>query len=376
MARKNSKAASALELFSAIPPRQLTNLRQKILRWYLSSRRQLPWRKTQDPYAIWVSEVMLQQTQTAKVLQYYETFLARFPTLAALAQANLDAVLKAWEGMGYYARARNLHRAAQQILNAHAGKLPPHYDELIEITGIGPYTAAAVASIAFNQDHAVLDGNVERVLSRIFLISTPPKEPSAKKTFQEVAARFLLRGAARDWNQALMELGALVCKPQVPNCADCPAQRYCRAYNETDNPEKLPVRVSKPPRPHYHLAAGLVWKGARLLIDQRKENALLGGLWEFPGGKIAMHETHAAALRREIREELAVEVEVGDFFMKVEHGFTHFSMTLHVYHCRFITGRPQARRCQKWLWVLPEELERYAFSTANRKIISAMRQSF
>ncbi len=375
MKKKSRQNISAAEISSALSARQRGNLQQKILRWYLSSHRQLPWRKTRVPYAIWVSEVMLQQTQTVKVLQYYEAFLRRFPTLAALAHAKLDEVLKAWEGMGYYARARNLHRAAQQILKEREGKFPEGYEQLLEISGIGPYTAAAVASIAFNQDHAVLDGNVERVLSRIFLIRTPPKNPSAKKIFQEIAAAFLLKGQARDWNQALMELGALLCKPKQPNCESCPAHRYCRAYNETDNPELLPVRVNRPARPHYNIAVGLIWKGARLLIDQRKENALLGGLWEFPGGKIEPHETHAEALRREIREELAVEVEVNDFFMTVEHGFTHFSVTLHVYHCRYITGTPRALGCQKWQWVLPEELEQFAFPTANRKIIAALKQS-
>lgn len=317
---------------------------------------------------------MLQQTQTVKVLQYFEPFLRRFPTLAALARAKRDDVLKAWEGMGYYARARNLHRAAQQIVLEHHGKFPKTYSQLLEINGVGPYTAAAIASIAFDLDHAVLDGNVERVLSRIFLVFLPPKGAAAKRAFQELATDFLLTGRARDWNQALMELGALLCTPKQPDCASCPAQRHCRAYNELDNPDLLPVRLSKPPRPHYNVAVGLIWKGARLLIDQRKEDALLGGLWEFPGGKIAPSETHAQALRREVREELAIEIEVDKFFMKIDHGFTHFRVTLHVYHCHFTTGTPLALGCQKWRWVLPEELEQFAFPTANRRIVSALRQ--
>ncbi len=375
MKKKSRQNISAIDILGGLSARQRRNLQQKILRWYLESRRQLPWRKTRAPYAIWVSEVMLQQTQTVKVLQYYEAFLKRFPTLAALAHAQRDDVLKAWEGMGYYARAHNLHRAAQQILEVHGGKFPETYEQLIEIAGIGPYTAAAVASIAFNQNHAVLDGNVERVLSRVFLVQLPPKNPSAKKLFQKIAAGFLLQGQAGDWNQALMELGALVCTPIRPKCESCPAQRRCRAYNEMDNPARLPVRVRKPPRPHYNIAVGLIWQGARLLIDQRKENALLGGLWEFPGGKIEAHETHAEALRREVREELAIEVEVGDFFMKVGHGFTHFSITLYVYHCRFIAGTPRAIGCQRWQWASPEELDQFAFPTANRKIIAALKQS-
>ncbi len=173
-----------------------------------------------------------------------------------------------------------------------------------------------------------------------------------------------------------MELGATVCAPQKPNCESCPAQRHCRGYNELEKPEQLPVRLPKPPRPHHHLAVGLIWKGAKLLIDQRQENALLGGLWEFPGGEIGLHETPEAALRRGLREELAVEVEVQEFFMHLDHGFTHFSVTLHVYLCRHLAGRPRAIRCQKWRWALLDELDRFAFPTAYRKIIHALRQSF
>jgi A/G-specific adenine glycosylase len=369
------KKISRAGLLDALSPRRRRLLQQKILEWYLGSRRQLPWRETGDPYAVWISEVMLQQTQTAKVLEYYEAFLRRFPTVAALAQAELDEVLKAWEGMGYYSRARNLHRGAKQIVQAHGGELPREHEKLLAINGIGPYTAAAVASIAFNQDYAVLDGNVARVLSRIFLVTLPPKSPAAKKVFQKIAAGFLLKGRAKDWNQALMELGATVCAPQKPNCESCPAQRHCRGYNDLENPAHLPVRLPKAARPHRHIAVGLVWKGAELLIDQRNAEGLLGGLWEFPGGEIAPRETPEEALRRGLREGLAIEVEVDDFFMTVEHGFTHFSVTLHVYHCRFLAGAPRALGCQKWQWVLPEELEQFAFPTANRKIIAALKQS-
>ncbi len=361
------------DIFSALPAHRRRALQKSILSWYLLHRRQLPWRATNDPYAIWVSEVMLQQTQTVKVLEYYDDFLRRFPNVAVLAQAEQDEVLKAWEGLGYYSRARNLQRGAQQIMREHNGALPHEYEKLLAITGIGPYTAAAVASIAFNQDYAVLDGNVERVLSRVFLISLPPKSGSAKSVFQQIANSFLLRGQAKDWNQALMELGATVCAPQKPNCASCPAQRYCRGYNELEKPEQLPVRLPKAPRPHYHFAVGLIWKGAKLLIDQRNEKGLLGGLWEFPGGEIFRHETAEAALCRNLREVLAVEIEVEEFFTHINHGFTHFSVTLHVYHCRYRRGRPRARGCQNWCWATPEEFEQFAFSSAYRKIISALR---
>lgn len=362
------------KISAALPARTRRHLQKKILQWYLANRRQLPWRATTDPYAICVSEVMLQQTQTVKVLEYYDNFLRRFPTFAALAQAQQDDVLKAWEGLGYYSRARNMHRAAQEVVLTHSGTLPHEYDKLLAITSIGPYTAAAIASIAFNRDYAVLDGNVERVLSRIFLITLPPKDASAKKLFQHLANVFLLKGQAKDWNQALMELGATVCSPQKPNCGSCPAQRHCRGYNELEKPEQLPVRVAAKPRPHHHLAVGLIWKGAKLLIDQRAENGLLGGLWEFPGGEILPGETPEIALCRNLREALAVEIEVENFFTHITHGFTHFSVTLHVYHGRYRSGKPRARDGQKWRWASLHELEQFAFPTAYRKIISALRR--
>ncbi len=354
--------------------RRKKNLQRRLLRWYLSGHRRLPWRNTRAPYAIWVSEVMLQQTQTVKVLEYYEKFLRQFPDVHTLAAAGLDDVLKAWEGMGYYARARNLHKAAKHIAGDLQGNFPAEYDRLLEISGIGPYTAAAVASIAFNRDHAVVDGNVERVLSRIFLIDQPPKSSAAKPLFRQLAQDFLLSGQARNWNQALMELGALICTPKNPRCEECPAQNYCRARLELDQPALLPRRLAKALRPHYHVVVGLIWKNGRLLIDQRPENGLLGGLWEFPGGKIKPAESPHEALRRELREELAVKVAIGKKFMEVEHGYTHFSVTLHVYQCRHLRGKPQPHACQAWQWVQPQALRQFAFPTANRKIIDALLQ--
>lgn len=347
-------------------------LQQKLLQWYAIARRDVPWRRQRDPYAIWVSEVMLQQTQTAKVLDYYEPFLRRFPTLTALAQAPLDDVLKAWEGMGYYARARHLHQAAQYVSVSLQGELPRDYHELLEIPGIGPYTAAAIASIAFNRDHAVVDGNVERVLCRLFRVTVPPGEPRGKQLLRALAQALLRSGQARDWNQAVMELGALVCTPRRPSCGQCPAKQYCCAYNHLRDPARLPARRRKPPVPHHDLVVGLIWKEGRLLIDQRPARGLLGGLWEFPGGALAQGERHGTALRRALRRELAVETRVGKSLMTVEHGYTHFRVTLHVYHCHYLRGEPQAVRCQRWKWVRPAELRNYAFSTANRRIIAAL----
>jgi len=338
---------------------------------------------------------MLQQTQTSKVLEYFDRFMKRFPSVNALAAARLDDVLKAWEGLGYYARARNLHQAAKFLADHLNGKFPRVYQELLEIPGIGPYTAAAVASIAFNQDRAVVDGNVERVLSRLFVIEEFPRSSSGKRTFQHAADGFLLPGTARHWNQALMELGALICLPRRPRCAICPAKRYCKALHILREPDRLPIRKPKTARPHHDLVVGLIWKNGRVLIDQRKPDGLLGGLWEFPGGKIENGESHEQALRREALEALAIEVEVRRPVMQVRHSYTHFSVTLHVYHCHHLAGRarplkgqaserptdgrpcspkgrPAAIGCQKCKWVFPSQLGSYAFPTANRRIINAL----
>lgn len=348
-------------------------MQMRLLHWFGRHRRDLPWRHTRDPFRIWVSEVMLQQTQTTKVIPYYERFLERFPTLEALARAPLSQILKSWEGLGYYARARNLHRAARHLLQHWQSKLPSKYDELIQIPGIGPYTAAAVASIAFHKHHAVVDGNVERVLSRLFHLKFSPKQPEGEKIVANLAQGLMPAKQARWWNQAVMELGALICTPRRPRCGECPLEKFCLARKHLIDPAALPIRLPRRSLPHHHIVIGLVWKDGRLLIDQRKMNSMLGGLWEFPGGKITNGESHAVALRRELREELAIEADVGEHFMRVRHSYTHFSITLHAYHCHYISGEPRPTQCQAWRWARLQDLRRYAFPAANRRIIDALR---
>ncbi|MBM4045775.1 MAG: A/G-specific adenine glycosylase [Planctomycetes bacterium] len=359
-------------------------MQRRLLVWFRRDQRDLPWRRTRDPYAIWVSEIMLQQTQVATVEPYFERFLKRFPTVKALAQAPLGAVLKVWEGLGYYSRARNLHRAAKLVVSEFGGRLPGTMDELLTLPGIGRYTAGAIASIAFGQDEPVLDGNVTRVLCRVFRIRQNPKAGKTQQKLWSLARQLIPPGKAGAMNQALMELGATVCVPREPRCAVCPlsvAKKpvpiigtgfFClaRLHGEQDD---LPLKTKRKPVPHHDIAAGVIWKGSRILIDQRKPEGLLGGLWEFPGGKRRPRESLAAALVREAREELGVQVEVLRPLVTVQHAYSHFRITLHVFHCRHVSGRPRALGCAAWKWVTLPELGRYAFPAATHKVIAALR---
>lgn len=361
---------------SSISAKNLPALRKQLLAWFAEEKRELPWRTTKDPYAIWVSEVMLQQTQTRKVLEYYTRFLKKFPSIRALARAELDEVLKAWEGLGYYARARNLHRAAKEIVRSHGGKIPADYDKLRQINGIGSYTAAAVASIAFAQPKAVVDGNVIRVLSRLFLIEKNPHEKNTKASISEYAQQLLDVSAPGDFNEAMMELGATICTPRKPKCLLCPISAFCQAFHKLEDPSRLPVKAAKKPVPHFHIATGLIWDEGYVFINRRQEDGLLGGLWEFPGAKIDSSETAQEAIKREMRDEINLEVEVGDFFMEVKHAYSHFKITLHVYHCIYRDGEPRLTTATDWRWVKPNELKFYAFATANKKIIEKLEAEF
>jgi len=249
--------------------------RKKLINWYRRNHRKLPWREADDPYRIWVSEVMLQQTQVGTVIPYYRRFLEQFSTVQALAEVDLQTVLKAWEGLGYYARARNLHKASQVVLNHHAGKIPHDYSDFRKLPGVGEYIAAAVQSIAFGQAYPVVDGNVKRVLARLFQIEAPVNDSASTKIFQEIAATALDRQHPGEHNQAMMELGAVICRPQNPYCNQCPVSEFCRAF-ETGRQDEFPRRKEREKTPQYHIAVGVVRKGKRLLITRRAENGLLG----------------------------------------------------------------------------------------------------
>ena len=356
-------------------PTQQRAFGHDLLAWYRAAKRAMPWRETTDPYRIWISEVMLQQTRVDQARPYYERFTDAFPTVEALAAARLDEVLLRWEGLGYYSRARNLHRAAQQIAEDYGGRLPETYDAIRTLPGVGPYTAAAVLSIAFGKPHAVLDGNVARVLTRVFAIADDVKRTSTRRRLQTLADHLLFAEAPGDFNQAVMELGATVCTPSAPSCPRCPLHDACMAYAE-GRPEAYPVSAKKPPVPHYDVAVGLVFnKRGELLIQRRKEDGLLGGLWEFPGGKREMGESLEAACRRELREEVGIEVDVEAPFGRIDHAYSHFKITLHAFRCRLQSGTPTAQEGQPLCWIAPDALDQYAFPRANRRLIEQLTRS-
>ncbi len=342
---------------------------KRLLAWYAKNRRDLPWRRTSDPYNIWVSEVLLQQTQVVQAIPYYHRFLKRFPTLEALADAPLDDVLKVWEGAGYYSRARNLHAAAKMALEKW-GRLPSAYDDWLLLPGVGPYIAAAVSSIAFGEEKAVLDGNVIRVASRLLAWKKDVAMPESKKRFLGFVQLNLPAGRASEYNQALMELGATVCLPKKPLCGQCPLKKGCKAFS-LKKQDQFPVKKKKKPVPHFDIACAVVRrKDGRILIAQRKPQGLLGGLWEFPGGKLEDGESLEQAAAREVLEETGVKVKIGEKIATVKHAYSHFKITLHAFEAVFVSGTPRALGCDKVKWVRRNELEKYAFPKANLLIVA------
>lgn len=346
-------------------------MRRPLLRWFGRNARAMPWRETRDPYAIWVSEVMLQQTQVLAVQPYYRAFMRRFPTVGHLARARLDTVLKLWEGLGYYRRAHHLHAAARTIVHDLHGVFPRTRQGLMALPGIGRYTAGAIASIALDQVEPVVDGNVTRVLCRVFAVREDPRQPAARERLWSLARALVAAGRAGQLNQALMELGATLCRRRRPQCPDCPLRRLCRARAQGLE-EELPVPARRKALPCHTVAVGVIYRGEQVLIDKRRPEGLLGGLWEFPGGKRQGRESLEATLSREVREELGIRIQVRRPLMRVHHAYTHFRVRLHVFECEYAGGRPRCRACTAFRWVRPGQLRRYAFPVANQKIIAAI----
>ncbi len=353
-------------------PSTVQLLRANLRAWYHLWGRDLPWRQTTDPYAIWISEIMLQQTQVKTVIPYYQRWLTQFSSVQQLASADQQQVLKQWAGLGYYARARNLHLAAQMIIKDWDGQFPDTLDSVLRLPGVGRTTAGGILSAAFNQPIPILDGNVKRVLARLTALSVPPKR--ALNVLWSVSEQVLDREYPREFNQALMDLGATVCVPKQPSCSCCPWSENCQAFLLKLQTE-LPMSEPRAPLPHKQIGVAVIWnEQGQLLIDKRPQKGLLGGLWEFPGGKLEPGEIMSDCIRREIQEELGIDIEVGDHLITVDHAYTHFKVTLTVHHCRHLAGEPQPIECDEVRWVTLDELEKYPFPNANQQIIDALQQ--
>lgn len=324
--------AATMKTAAVLPTRRLALLHRELLGWYRAHRRDLPWRRSHDPYRIWVAEIMLQQTRVAVVLPYYEGFLKNFPSLHALARARESEVLRCWAGLGYYSRARNLHRAARKIAADYAGHFPSDLDSTLALPGIGQYTAAAILSIAFNAPFAALDGNVARVLARLFAIRGDLRAPAKWKRLAAIAQQMVPGNSAGDWNQAIMELGETICRPRSPQCACCPVATHCqaRALNITD---KLPAPRRKPKIVRVRIAAAvLVDPRGRTLLTKfpgAHDAVIFSGLWQFPALAISSHTGRAEAeLRSYLRSSMALALDAFAPLPPVTHTVTYRQVTI------------------------------------------------
>ena len=310
---------------------------------------------------------MLQQTRVETVIPYFESWMKRFPTIAALASASQQEVLVVWEGMGYYGRARNLHKAAQMVMQEYHGALPEDVRQLRKLPGIGRYTAAAIASLAFCRDEATLDGNIRRVLARYFNVSEDARSTAGEQRLWKLAAQHLPVGHAGEYNQALMDLGASLCSPKTPDCNSCPLADTCQA-RALGIQELRPVMLPKPAIPHYIITAAVISRDGKVLIDLRPPKGLLGGLWEFPGGKLQEGEDLPTCLRREIFEELGAGIEVGAQLGVYQHAYTHFRVTLYAFRCPLQQEEPLPIQVADLRWVSLAELSQYPMGKLDRQI--------
>jgi A/G-specific adenine glycosylase len=350
---------------SLTPPRIIPPL----LEWYDGAHRDLPFRRTRDPYAIWVSEVMLQQTQVKTVLPYFQRWMERFPSLAALAAADEDQVLHAWQGLGYYSRARSLLKAARAAAERFDGELPRSVDALLSLPGIGPYSAGAIASIAFNQRVPVVDGNVVRVLCRVFELTGDPRRAPLKNELWRRAAELVPQDRPGDFNQAIMELGATICTPRRPKCAECPIRTLCRA-RASGRAESLPELPEAPAPTEVPMAAALVRQRGRWAVVQLSAHAKRwASMWQFPNVELAPAETLEAGVRRAARELAGIDAEPQQELCVIKHTVTRFRITLTAYSCRFREKRSfDPERVVQVAWKRPSELAALAMPAAHRRL--------
>jgi A/G-specific adenine glycosylase len=342
-------------------------LTSRLLEWYAHNKRRLPWRGVTDPYPIWISEIMLQQTRVETVVPYYRRWLRRFPTVRILARATEKAVLRQWEGLGYYARARNLHRSSRIVVAKYAGRLPSDKHQLLELPGIGEYTAAAIASIAFGRDEIALDANIRRVLARLFAIGQRLDTARGRARIQALAQTHLPRGRGGDFNQALMDLGATVCLPRNPHCPVCPLASLCESKRHQTQ-HLYPAVSRKAPVPHRRLGAAVIDRAGRFLIVRRSAHGLLGGLWEFPNvewkGRAGVRGSLEPGFARRLASQYGIKVVRARPIGTIHHTYSHFRVTVLALSC--VSG--SVRQERSFRWVRAGDLIRYPMGRVDRQI--------
>ncbi len=352
---------------SRLKRREIEQMQQRLVRWYRTHGRALPWRETRDPYRIWVSEIMLQQTQVQTVIPYYERFLAAFPTVRSLARAPLQKVLMIWAGLGYYARARNLHRGTRLVVSRWNGRLPESRKELLQIPGIGRSTAGAIVSLAYDRPAPILDGNVKRVLCRLFAVRRDPAKPAVLKRLWSLSEALTPGTEVHTYTQAVMDLGATICTPADPRCRVCPLHTDCQAFRRGLQ-HRIPVRARKEPTPHYEYALGIVRHRGRVLIRRRPEKGLLGGLWGYPNYRPRPKESLTDALCRGLRAEFGLAIKSGEKTGTVRHAYTHFKITLHLFESAPLRASKSHAGRDDWKWVYPSRLKDYPLAASDRKV--------
>ncbi|WLR42675.1 A/G-specific adenine glycosylase [Bacillus carboniphilus] len=344
----------------------IEGFQKQLINWYRDEKRELPWRESLDPYHIWVSEIMLQQTRVDTVIPYFENFITKFPTIQALAEAEEQEVLKAWEGLGYYSRARNLHSAVQEVQEHYGGVVPNNVKELERLKGVGPYTKGAILSIAYNIPEPAVDGNVMRVLSRIFSIWDDIAKVKTRKQFEELVSVIISKEYPSEFNQALMELGAMVCTPTSPACLLCPVREQCHAFYENVQHE-LPVKTKKKATKQVQMAAALLYdRQGYYYIHQRPSKGLLANLWEFPNVQLKEEPsfTYKKQLENFICDEYSVEITLTPLLGTIQHVFSHLTWNISVYSAEVI-GSSNMKGLIK---VSEEQLKAYAFPVSHQKI--------
>lgn len=353
-----------------MPPFALQDL---LLQWFAKNGRDLPWRRTYLPYHIWISEIMLQQTQMDRVVVYFNRWLEEFPDIASLTKAREQDVLRLWEGLGYYSRAKNIIKTADLLCRSHNCALPEDHGALLQLPGIGRYTAGAIMSLAFNLSHPIVDANVERLFSRLFNLTAPVKEKDTRSFIWQKATELIPEGKARFFNQALMELGALVCLPRRPRCESCPLTPHCEAFSREVVNERPVADKGKEIIP-ITMVTGVLRHHGKLYIQKRLADDVWPNLWEFPGGRLKEGETSEEALIREYREETEFTIQIVKKIATIKHGFTKYRVTLYCYLCRLQHNdtKPVLHAAQEHRWANLEELDEFAFPAPHRRLINRL----